>query len=64
MQEEMDRRHLSTPDPIEGRVNFETQTDQYVEELNDKPPAFEIGVQSDFYIDRPPTPLFEAQKLG
>ena len=32
--------------------------------MTDKPPEFEIGVQSDFYIDRPPTPLFKPQKLG
>ena len=64
MQEEIDRWNIKTPEPVEGRVNFETQTDAFVENLTDKPPEFEVGVQSDFYIDRPPTPLFEPQKIG
>jgi len=38
---------------------MDTQTDKFVENVTDKPPEFEIGVQSDFYIDRPSTPLFK-----
>ena len=43
---------------------MDCQTDQFVENLTDKAADFDIGVQSDFYIDRPHTPLFFAQKLG
>ena len=32
--------------------------------MTDKPPEYSVGVQSDFYIDRPPTPLFVPVKLG
>ena len=61
---EDERRNQRTPEPLEGRINFETQTDTLYENLTDKPPQYEQGVQSDFYIDRPPTPLFRPQKLG
>lgn len=46
------RRDQRTPEPLPGRQNIDIQTDQFVEELTDKPPQYEIGVQSDFYIDR------------
>ena len=35
-----------------------------MEELTDKPPTYEIGCQSDFYIERPPTPREIAHKCG
>jgi radial spoke head protein 3 len=53
MAEENVRRDISTPEPVEGRQNIDIQTDVRVEEITDKPPEYEIGVQSDFYIDRP-----------
>lgn len=62
--EEYVQRDIKTPDPIPGRVNLDIQTEPFVENLTDKPTEFEIGVQSDFYIDRPPTPLFVPQKIG
>jgi hypothetical protein len=46
------RREVRTPEPLPGRQNIDIQTDQFVEELTDKPPQYEIGVQSDFYVDR------------
>lgn len=58
------QRNIKTPEPIPGRVNLDIQTEPFVENLTDKPTEFEIGVQSDFYIDRPPTPLFVPQKTG
>jgi hypothetical protein len=35
-----------------------------VEELTDKPPTYEIGCQSDFYIERPSTPRSIPVKVG
>ena len=35
------------------------QTDQYWEYLTDKPPTEEIGIATEFYLDRPPVPIFE-----
>ena len=62
--EEYARRDIKTPEPLPGRINLDVQTEPFVENLTDKPTEFEIGVQSDFYIDRPPTPLFVPQKTG
>eukprot|EP00357_Protocruzia_adherens_P016559 CAMPEP_0115034536 /NCGR_PEP_ID=MMETSP0216-20121206/40720_1 /TAXON_ID=223996 /ORGANISM="Protocruzia adherens, Strain Boccale" /LENGTH=700 /DNA_ID=CAMNT_0002413461 /DNA_START=34 /DNA_END=2136 /DNA_ORIENTATION=+ len=70
MQEEMEasreqmRREVSTPEPIEGRVHIDIQTDNFLEELTDKAPEYEIEVQTDFFIDRPTTPLFMPVKTG
>jgi radial spoke head protein 3 len=62
--DEYSHRDIKTPEPLPGRVNLDIQTEPFVENLTDKPTEFEIGVQSDFYIDRPPTPLFVPQKTG
>jgi len=58
------QRDVSTPDPVEGRQHMDIQTEKFLEELTDKPPEYEQNVQTDFYIDRPPTPLFMPSKIG
>lgn len=58
------QRDVSTPDPVEGRQHIDIQTEKFLEELTDKPPEYEQNVQTDFYIDRPPTPLFMPSKIG
>lgn len=35
------------------------QTDEYKEWLTDKPESNEIGVATEFFLDRPPRPLFQ-----
>ena len=35
-----------------------------MEELTDKPPEYEIECQTDFNIDRPPTPHYIPMKSG
>jgi hypothetical protein len=57
-------RDTGTPDPVDGRQHMEIQTDHFLEELVDKPPEYSQNVQTDFYIDRPQTPLFMATKTG
>ena len=42
-----------------GREHISIQTDQYWEYLTDKPPTEEIGIATEFYLDRPPVPIFE-----
>ena len=37
------------------------QTDEYKEYLVDKPEGVEVGVATEFYLDRPPVPLFKPQ---
>jgi hypothetical protein len=41
-----------------GRKHTDIQTDEYREMLRDKPEENEIGVATEFYLDRPPVPLF------
>ena len=38
---------------------MDIQTDEYVEQLTDKPPTDEVGIATEFYLDRPPVPLFQ-----
>ena len=57
-QQTIPNRNIPTPEPVPGRVNIDTQTERYVEELTDKPPTVEEGVATEFYLDRPPVPLF------
>lgn len=52
-------RDIPTPEPVPGRLHMEVQTEKYVEQLTDKPPEREEGVATEFYLDRPPVPLFK-----
>lgn len=52
-------RDIPTPEPVPGRLHTEIQTEKYVELLTDKPPEREEGVATEFYLDRPPVPLFQ-----
>jgi radial spoke head protein 3 len=62
--EEFFTRDVRTPEPLQGRQNIDIQTDQFVEELTDKAPCYEIGCQTEIKIDRPQTPRFMPQKVG
>ncbi|CAG9322983.1 unnamed protein product [Blepharisma stoltei] len=55
---------INTPDPVEGRQNIDVQTENLPEELSDKPKNFKIETQTDYLIDRPPTPLYTPKKIG
>lgn len=52
-------RDIPSPEPVPGRLHMEIQTEKYVEVLTDKPPEREEGVATEFYLDRPPVPLFQ-----
>jgi hypothetical protein len=39
-------------------MHMDVQTDEYIEQLTDKPPTDEQGIATEFYLDRPPVPLF------
>lgn len=62
--EEFFQRDIRTPEPIPGRQNIDVQTDQFVEELTDKAPFYEIGSQTDFIIEKPPLALSIPIKRG
>lgn len=52
-------RDIPTPEPVPGRAHMDVQTSPYKEILTDKPPAREQGIATEFYLDRPPVPLFQ-----
>lgn len=52
-------RDIPTPDPVPGRLHMDIQTDPYKEILTDKPQEREQGIATEFYLDRPPVPLFQ-----
>ena len=54
--EEFFTRDVKTPEAPPGKQNIDIQTDQFVQELTDKAPVYEIGCQTEFKINRPPTP--------
>ena len=47
---------MKTPEAPPGKQNIDIQTDQFVSELTDKAPVYEIGCQTEYKIVRPPTP--------
>lgn len=52
-------RDIPTPEPVPGRSHMDIQTSPYKEILTDKPPEREQGIATEFYLDRPPVPLFQ-----
>ena len=53
-----------TPPAVAGRVHADIQTETYLEELADAPPAEDAATQTDALPDRPPSPLFVPAKAG
>lgn len=53
----------STPQ-IPGRIHIALQTDLYLEEIDPVIPVSEIHVQTDMFMDRPPSPLYVPVKSG
>lgn len=59
------QRHvIGTPPPFAGRRHETIQTEKYLEELFDHPQEFDAGVQTDLFLQRPPSPVFVPQKTG
>jgi len=54
----------STPEAVEGRRHMDIQTEQYLEELKDKPDEVTQETQTDPMLDRPVTPHFVPFKTG
>ena len=52
-------RDIPSPEPVPGRRHLEIQTEAYTEYITDKPPTDEKKVATEFYLDRPPVPLFQ-----
>lgn len=54
----------STPPPMEGRMHMVMQTDDFLEELTDRPIETDAATQTHPLMDRPPSPLFVPAKIG
>mmetsp|Transcript_18394 Transcript_18394/g.39214 ORF Transcript_18394/g.39214 Transcript_18394/m.39214 type:complete len:347 (+) Transcript_18394:1-1041(+) len=53
-----------TPEAVEGRKHIDVQTEQYLEELTDRPIEVEIDTQTDAFMDQLPAPIFIPMKTG
>lgn len=63
-QQAIDVARSKTPEPVEGRLHMEIQTEQYLEEILDRPIEKEADSQTDAFMDRPPSPVFVPKKSG
>lgn len=54
----------TTPKAVEGRQHIDIQTEQFLEELKDKPDEVTQESQTDPMLDRPPTPKYIPFKTG
>ena len=57
-------RRVSTPPPVDGRSHMNMQTEDYLEELSDRPIEIDAETQTHAFMDRPATPLFVRAKTG
>lgn len=58
------RPELDEVPAVNGRKHIDVQTDDYLEELTDRPPEKDMETQTDPMQDRPPSPLFMPAKTG
>ncbi|CAK9044601.1 unnamed protein product [Durusdinium trenchii] len=58
------KKRSGTPEAVPGRKHMDIQTDTYLEKLTDRIVEFEAETQTDFILDRPPSPLFMPAKIG
>jgi len=64
MRANQTKRRPGTPEPVPGRKHMDIQTDSYLEELTERTVEFEAETQTDFPVDRPPSPLFCPAQIG
>merc|ERR1719310_2735082 len=64
MRANQTKRRPGTPDAVIGRKHMDIQTDSYLEELTERTVEFEAETQTDFLLDRSPSPLFMPAKVG
>ena len=57
-------RRSATPPAVTGRVHIDIQTDQYLEELSDRPVEVDAETQTQAFMDRPASPLFVPARTG
>lgn len=57
-------KRVSSPPPVDGRIHMDMQTDNFLEELTDRPIECEAETQTQAFSDRPASPLFIRAKTG
>lgn len=57
-------KRASSPAPVDGRVHGGMQTDDFLEELTDRPIEVDVETQTLQFMDRPPSPLFVRAVTG
>ena len=57
-------RRSGTPPPVGGRQHMTMQTDDYLEEITDRPIEHDVETQTLPQMDRPASPLFVRAKIG
>lgn len=57
-------KRSSTPPPVEGRSHVVMQTEDFLEELTDRPIEQDAETQTQTIMDRPASPLFVRAKIG
>jgi radial spoke head protein 3 len=60
----MSKQRGSTPPPVDGRVHMVMQTEDFLEELTDRPIEQDAETQTQPFMDRPASPLFVRAKIG
>ena len=60
----MTNKRSSTPPAIPGRMHMEMQTEDFLEELTDKPVELDAETQTQAFMDRPASPLFVPTRIG
>merc|ERR1719386_519479 len=64
MRANQTKKQMVDTEPMPGRKHMDIQTDSYLEELTERDHEFEAETQTDFLLDRPPSPLFMPAKIG
>ncbi|KAJ1440528.1 radial spoke 3 protein [Ochromonadaceae sp. CCMP2298] len=57
-------RRSSTPPPVSGRTHMNMQTEDFLEEITDRPIEQDVETQTTAALDRPASPLFVRAKIG
>ena len=57
-------RRTQTPPPVDGRTHMTMQTEDYLEEIADRPIEQDVETQTSAALDRPASPLFVRAKIG
>lgn len=57
-------RRSATPPPVDGRSHMVMQTEDFLEELTDRPIEQDAETQTQPFMDRPASPLFVRAKIG